>query len=155
MHKSVSASVGLLFWCRNKGNEIAEKILRRLRVHGFIENHPMWPLLFRYIFFSNIQMSRSMNKKGNELRSSVNYCLTSTPLFTTEFITLSLFPRHPLTFQIFLLCTSACLTSTSLICTLLLVVFPLTPASLRGDMYKLLLRGPRVSQPARIRGVVD
>lgn len=41
MHKGVSATMGLLFWCRNKGNEIAEKMLRRLRVRCFIENNPM------------------------------------------------------------------------------------------------------------------
>lgn len=154
MHKSVRATMGLWFCCRNKGSKIVEKMLRKLRVHCFIENNPMWPLLFRHILFLNIQMSCSMNKKRNEVSSSVNQCLTSTHLFTTEFITLSLFSRCPLTSQIFLLCTSTCLTSTSSICTLILVVLPLTPASDRGDMNNLL-SGARASQPAKIKGMVD
>lgn len=155
MHKRVRATMGLWFCCRNKSSKIVEKKLRRLRVHCFIENNPMWPLLFRHILFLNIQMSCSMNKKRNEVSSCVNQCLASTHIFTTKFITLSLFSRCPLTFQIFLLCTPTCLTSNSSICTLLLVVLPLTPASGRGDMNNLLLNGPRASQPAKIKVMVD
>lgn len=146
MHKSVSASIGLLFWCRNKGNGIAEKMLRGLRVNCSIENNPMWPLLFRHIFSLKHSNELFYEQKGEWTRV---FCKLLSYIHSSihhRVYCLSLFPRCPLAFQIFLLCTSACLTSTSFVCTLLLVVFPLTSATGGGNMNKLLLSGPRASQ---------
>lgn len=107
-----------IFWRRNKGSKVAEKMLRMLRVHWLIQNSAVLPLWFIHFFSSNIQMSCSMNNNNKKITRV--FCTLQSHPFTTEFYCFA--SADPLDFPMFLLPTSASLTSTSSIYSVLLLL---------------------------------
>lgn len=133
-----------------KGSKIEEKMLRRLMVQTHSEQ-PYVTFMTGTYFFSNIQMSFSMKTKRSKLSSSVHCCPISTHLFTTMFYYFASIAQVPSRSSD----VPASLTSTSSICTVLLLLFSLTLGSEGDSMNKLLLSGVQGGQPAHINRMVD